>query len=59
MNERVQKDMDTLHDIGVFLKQDRNGDHLSESDIEKTKEAVAFLQSRLARYERKDDDRSE
>lgn len=53
-NDKVEQDMQLVQNIGVFLKQDRNGNHLSAEDLEKAKTALATLQRRLSRYEKKE-----
>lgn len=50
---KLDDDMITLKVIGTFLMQDRNANHLSEEDLEKTIKAVDNIKHRLNKYKEK------
>jgi hypothetical protein len=52
--EKVEQDMKIVASIASFLKQDRNSNHLSEEDLEKTRTAVGELQRRLSKYKKEE-----
>lgn len=50
-NNKIEHDMEMVKTIGTFLMQERNANHISDNDLEKTKQAVAEIQRRIAKKE--------